>query len=57
MVATFCVVQNNMTSNALYSASYSGSTNQLFGTVKFGVQIEPVDLSVNKLRRSGSLAN
>jgi hypothetical protein len=39
-VVTFCVVKNDITSNALYSASYSGNTNQLFRTVKFGVQIE-----------------
>ncbi len=35
---------DDITSNALYtlySASYSGNTDHLFWTVKFGVQIEP----------------
>jgi hypothetical protein len=44
MVVTFCVVKNNITNNALYSASYSGNTNQFFWTIKFGVQIEPIGI-------------
>jgi hypothetical protein len=29
-VVTFCVVKNNITGNALYSASYPGNTDQPF---------------------------
>ncbi len=39
-VAAFSVVKNDITSNALYNTSYSGNTDQLFRTIKFGVQIE-----------------
>jgi hypothetical protein len=31
-VVTFCVVKNNITRNALYSANYSGNTNQLLNS-------------------------
>jgi len=42
MAVTFSVVKNNMNIKN-YNASYFGNTNQLFWTVKFGVQIEAVD--------------